>query len=68
MKRSRPQKSPALVWKTLSKRAWKTDLGGKLPEVLILRMSDAEFQKFHASKDAAKKFLDELLFLKQKLI
>jgi len=68
MKRSRPQKSPALAWKTLSERAWKTDMGGEHPEVLILKMSDAEFKKFHASEDAAKKFLDSLHFLKRKLI
>jgi hypothetical protein len=68
MKRSRPQKSSALVWKTLSERAWKTDMGGELPEVLILKMSNTEFNKFHASEDAAKKFLDSLHFLKRKLI
>jgi len=68
MKRSRPRKSPALAWKTLSERAWKTDMGGEQPEVLILMMSDAEFKNFHASEDAAKKFLDSLHFLKKKLI
>ena len=68
MKRSRPQKSSALAWKALSERAWKTDMGGELPEVLILEMSNAEFKKFSASEEAAKKILDKLLFLKKKLI
>jgi len=68
MKRSHPQRSPALAWKTLSPHAWKTDLGGELPEVLILRMSNKEFEKFHASEEAAKKFIDSLHFLKRKLI
>lgn len=68
MKRSRPQKSSALVWKTLSERAWKTDMGGDLPEVLILKMSNAEFKIFSASEKAAKEILDKLLFLKKKLI
>jgi hypothetical protein len=68
MKRTRPRKSPPLAWKTLTKRAWKTDMGGELPEVLILKMSNAEFDIFRASEKAAKKILDDLHFLKKKLI
>lgn len=67
MKRSRPQKSPALVWKTLSKRAWKTDMGDGRSEVLVLKMSNKEFDKFHASKRAAKDYIDRHGFLKKEV-
>jgi hypothetical protein len=62
------QKPPTFAWQTLSERAWKTDLGGEQPEVLILKMSNEEFEKFHASKKAAKDYIDGLHFLKKKLI
>ena len=62
------QKSSGPSWQTLSEHQWKTDLGGELPEVLILKMSNDEFEKFHASKKAAKAYIDGTHFLKRKLI
>jgi len=62
------QKLPAPSWQTLSEGAWKTDLGGEQPEVLILKMSNEEFQKFHASKKAARDYIDDHHFLKRKLV
>ena len=63
------QSSPPPAWQTLlPERAWKTDLGGDQPEVLILKMSNDEFEKFHASKEAAKAYIDKTGFLKRKLI
>ncbi|MFI5073277.1 MAG: hypothetical protein WBE21_00235 [Candidatus Acidiferrales bacterium] len=55
-------------WKMLSRRVWKTDLGGDLPEVVILVLSNEEFRKFHASTAAAKRYIDDHHFLKRKLI
>ncbi|HEV2223151.1 MAG TPA: hypothetical protein VGR84_09125 [Candidatus Acidoferrales bacterium] len=55
-------------WKMLSRRLWKTDLGGDLPEVVILILSNEEFRKFHASTAAAKRYIDDHHFLKRKLI
>ena len=55
-------------WRKLSARAWKTDLGGDLPEVVILVLSDEEFRKFHASTKAAKSYIDKRHLLKRKLI
>ncbi len=62
------QKVPAPSWQTLSEGAWKTDLGVDQPEVVILRLSNEEFGKFHASKKAAKDYIDDHHFLKRKLI
>lgn len=62
------QKPAGPSWQTLSDHQWKTDLGGEQPEVLILRMSNDEFEKFHASKKAAKAYIDATGFLKRKLI
>lgn len=61
------QQPPAPAWQTLSDRAWKTDLGGEQPEVLILKMSNEEFEKFHANKKAAMDYIDDHHFLKKKL-
>lgn len=61
-------KFPAPRWKMLSGAVWKTDLGGDLPEVVILVLSDDEFRKFHASTGAAKRYIDKRGFLKRKLI
>jgi|HubBroStandDraft_5_1064220.scaffolds.fasta_scaffold94638_1 hypothetical protein len=59
---------PPPQWQTLSATAHKTDLGGKLPEVVILLLSDKIFQKFSKSPEAAKRFIDNLHILKQPLI
>ncbi|HKV27419.1 MAG TPA: hypothetical protein VJN90_03990 [Candidatus Acidoferrales bacterium] len=48
--------------------AWKTDLGGDRPEVVVLALSNEQFKKFHASTAAAKKFIDNGHFFKRKLI
>jgi hypothetical protein len=57
-----------LTWKALAFRRWKTDLGGDLPEVVILLMNNAEFKKFRATKKGAMKFIDGEGFLKRPLI
>ena len=61
-------KVPKPHWRKLSASAWKTDLGGHLPEVVILALSNEEFRKFHASTKTAKSYIDSRGFLKRKLI
>lgn len=79
MKKTPKRKSPAkksaprprsmkLAWKEFSKNCWKTDLGGDLPEVIILHMADHEFQEFRKSEAEAKAFLDHHGYFKRKLI
>lgn len=60
-------KFPAPRWRKRAKGVWKTDLGGKLPEVVILVLSNKEFRKFHASTAAAKRYIDRHHFLKKEL-
>ena len=62
------QKLPAPSWQMLSESAWKTDLGTDKPEVVVLRLSNEEFEKFHSSKKAAMDYIDGHHFLKKKLI
>jgi hypothetical protein len=62
------QKLETPVWQPLPERGWKTDLGGENPEVLILKMSNEEFEKFHSSKKAAKDYIDSHHYLKKKLV
>lgn len=57
-----------LAWKALAKGRWKTDLGGDLPEVVILHLANSEFQKFHGSVKAAMSYLDRRGYFKRKLI
>jgi len=59
---------PTPRWRKRAKGVWKTDLGGKLPEVVILVLSNEEFRKFHASTKAAMRYIDRRHFLKRKLI
>lgn len=59
---------PKPHWRKLSASAWKTDLGGDRPEVIVLALSNDEFRRFHASTSAAKSFLDKHRFFKRKLI
>ena len=63
-----PQKTPTPSWQMLSEDVWKTDLGADRPEVVILRMSNEEFEKFHRSKKAAKEYIDNRHLLKRKVI
>jgi hypothetical protein len=58
----------SLEWRLLKPSVSKTDLGGDLPEVAILTLSNEEFEKIHASEIAAKKYLDDQKILKRKLI
>lgn len=73
-RRSRAKKSASKpgfrkpAWKEFSKNCWKTDLGGDLPEVIILHMADKEFQEFRKSEAEAKAFLDNHGYFKRKLI
>ncbi|MFZ0212535.1 MAG: hypothetical protein WBE20_16365 [Candidatus Acidiferrales bacterium] len=55
-------------WRKLRGGAWYTDLGGKLPDMAILCMSNAEFKKFHASRKIAMKYVDRRRILKRNLI
>ena len=57
-----------LSWKKLGKGRWKTDLGGVLPEVIILHMSNSEFQRFRKSKASAMAYLDRRHYFKRKLL
>jgi hypothetical protein len=57
-----------LAWKRLAKGRWKTDLGGTLPEVVILRMSNSEFQKFRKSKKSAMAYHEKRHYFKRKLL
>lgn len=41
-------------WRRLRKGAWKTDFGTGLPEVVILTISNEEFEEFRACSDRAK--------------
>ena len=47
---------------------WKTDLGEKLPEIVVLTLSDADFHKYFGSKKKAMAYLDGKGFFKAKLI
>jgi len=42
-------------WRKLRKGAWKTDFGAGLPEVVILTISNEEFEEFRACSDREKK-------------
>jgi hypothetical protein len=74
-KKKSPAKKPASkqgsakpAWKQFSKKCWKTDLGGDLPEVIILSMTDNEFQEFRKNEAEAMAYLDKLGYFKRKLI
>ncbi len=58
----------SLKWQVLKEGASKTDLGSGLPEVAILKVSNEQFKKIHASKAAALKYLDDQHIFKRKLI
>jgi len=59
---------PTPRWRKRAKGVWKTDLGGRRPEVVILVLSNEEFREFHASTKAAMRYIDRRHFLKRKLI
>lgn len=63
-----PRFVPPSKWRKLAKNAWNTDLGNDLPEILVLRMSDQEFRKFHSSARFAQTYIDKHKYLKRKLI
>jgi hypothetical protein len=67
MKKS-PKKSRTLSWRRIAAGKWKTDLGGDFPEVIILELTNEEFQKNFRSKKAAKRFIDSLHILKRPLV
>ena len=58
----------SLQWQLLQPNVTKTDLGGQLPEVAILTLSNEQFRKIYASKDAAKDYLDSQHIFKRKLV
>lgn len=61
-------KLESLKWALLKPDIIKTDMGGTLPEIVILRLSNEEFEKIHASKIAAKKYFDRQHIFRRKLI
>src|SRR5713226_9924631 len=61
-------KLPKLEWKKLNEGVPKTDMGPGLPEVAILKVSNEQFEKIHASKDAAMDYLESQHIFKRKLI
>lgn len=58
---------PAPEWKQKN-GFWKTDLGEKLPEIVVLTLSDADFHKYFGNKKKAMAYLDGKGFFKAKLI
>ena len=64
-----PKPLPTPEWKQKD-GFWKTDLGSNLPEVVILKLSDADYRKDFGNKDKkrAKKYIDTNGFLKAPLI
>jgi hypothetical protein len=62
-----PQKAPTPSWQRLPEDVWKTDLGADRPEVVIFKLSNEEFAKFHRSKKAAKDYIDSHQFLNRKV-
>ena len=61
-------KLESLKWDLLKPNIAKTDMGGNLPEVVILRLSNEEFEKIHASKIAAMKYFDSQHIFRRRLI
>ncbi len=61
-------KLASVEWHLLKPGVTKTDLGGKLPEVAILILSNEQFEKIHASKKAALEYLQSQHIFKRKLI
>lgn len=54
-----------LQWNLLQPNATKTDLGGDLPEVAILTLSNDQFQQINGDKNAAMKyFMSQKIFKK----
>ena len=58
----------SLKWQMLKEGVSKTDMGKGLPEVLIQTVSNHEFEKIHASEDAAMDYLEGQHIFKRKLI
>jgi hypothetical protein len=58
----------SLKWQLLSPGVSKTDMGGDLPEVAILKLTNEQFEKIHASEDAAKDYLNGQSIFKWKLL
>jgi hypothetical protein len=58
----------SLKWHLLKPNVTKTDLGGQLPEVLIMTMSNEEFEKIRGDKKVAMDHLDDQKIFKRKLI
>jgi hypothetical protein len=58
----------SLKWQLLQPNVSKTDMGGGLPEVAILTLSNEQFEKIHASEEAALEYLDSQHIFKRKLI
>lgn len=67
MKKS-PKRSRIPSWKRVAAGKWKTNLGRDFPEVIILELSNEEFQKHFSSTRAAKKYIDGLHILNRRLI
>ena len=57
-----------LQWHLLQPNATKTDLGGDLPEVAILILSNDQFQKINGDKTAAMKYLMDQKIFKKPLV
>ena len=57
-----------LQWHLLQPTVTKTDLGGDLPEVAILTLSNDQFQKINGNKDAAMKYFMAQKIFKKPLV
>ena len=58
----------ALKWQVLSPGVAKTDLGGDLPEVVILKLSNDQFKKIYPGTNAARDYFNSQNIFKRKLI
>ena len=58
----------SLQWHLLQPNVTKTDLGGDLPEVVVMTLSNQEFQAINGDTNVALKFLIDQKIFKKKLL
>lgn len=58
----------SLKWHLLQPNVTKTDLGGELPEVVVMTLSNQQFQTINGNKNAALTYLINQKIFKKKLL
>ncbi len=58
----------SLQWHLLQSNVTKTDLGGDLPEVVVMTLSNQQFQAINGNTNAALKYLIDQKSFKKKLL